>query len=51
MRTFFRLEAGGRLYCSKAGEPSKCFLSKEDSSEYYVEFAGSGSENVLVNIF
>ncbi|OLP83628.1 hypothetical protein AK812_SmicGene35602, partial [Symbiodinium microadriaticum] len=38
-------KAGGRLYCSKAGEPSKCFLSKEDSSEYYVEFAGSGPDD------
>ena len=53
VRTFF--DSGGVLHYSKAVEPlSQVFLivpSEEDPSEYHVEFAGSGSENALVNKF
>ena len=53
VRTFFN--SGGVLHYSRAAEPlSQVFLivpSEEDPTEYHVEFAGSGSENALVNKF
>ena len=53
VRTFFN--SGGVLHYSQAAKPlSQVFLivpSEEDPTEYHVEFAGSGSENALVNKF
>ena len=51
--TFFN--SGGVLHHSEAAKPlSQVFLivpSEEDPTEYHVQFAGSGSENALINKF
>ena len=53
VRTFFN--SGGVLHYSNSAKPlSQVFLivpSEEDPTDYHVEFAGSGSENALVNKF
>ena len=53
VKTFFN--SGGVLHHSNAAKPlSQVFLivpSEEDPTDYHVEFAGSGSENALVNKF
>ena len=53
VRTFF--DSGGVLHHSQGAKPlSQVFLivpSEEDPTDYHVEFAGSGSENALVNKF
>ena len=53
VRTFFN--SGGVLHYSNKAKPlSQVFLivpSEEDPTDYHVEFAGSGSENALVNKF
>ena len=53
MTTFFN--SGGVLHHSKAAKQlSQVFLivpSEKDPTKYHVEFAGSGSENALVNKF
>ena len=53
VRTFFN--SGGVLHHSQGAKPlSQVFLivpSEADLTDYHVEFAGSGSENALVNKF